>query len=93
MLEMGVINIGGEFFLVGDSSEDEFELFNNQLIHYKAVEPINDEKTERMIILNSILKYMPPAERDLILQKKAVIIYRNNSYVIVYDKIALEAIQ
>lgn len=92
MLEMGVINIGGEYFLVGDSSEEEYDLYDKQLIHYKPVDPIIDEKIQRMVILNSIMRYLPPLERDLIINKKAAIIFRNGGYVMVYNKNAFEAI-
>lgn len=43
-----------------------------------------------MVNLNSIMKYLPPEERNLILNKKAVIIYRNDGYVMVYNKSAYE---
>lgn len=49
MLELGVINIGGEFFLVGNASEDEPDLYDKQLIHYKPVDPINDEKKKEWL--------------------------------------------
>ena len=92
MLEMGVVNIGGEFFLVGESSEKEADLFKKGLIHYMPVDPINDEKTRRMVVLNSIMNYLSPSERNLIFDRKAVIIFRNGGYVMVYNKNALEAI-
>ena len=93
MVELGTVNINGELFLVGDSSMEEGDLYERQLIHYKPVEPVDDERVKRLIAVNSILRYLPPKERDLIFNKKAAIIYRNDGYVMVYDKNAFDAIK
>jgi hypothetical protein len=92
MLEAGAILLNNKFFLIGDISKDEYRLYEKQLIVYKLLEPIIDEKVRRYIILNSIVKSLPPAERDLIGNRKAVIIYRNDEFVLVGDKNELKRI-
>lgn len=93
ILELGIINIKGEFFLVGDSAKEEGDLYDRQLIYYKPVEPVDDVRIKRLIAVNSILKSLPPGERDLVFNRRAVIINRNGSYVMVYDKNAFDAIK
>jgi hypothetical protein len=92
MLEAGAIILNNKFFLIGDLSEDEFRLYEKQLIAYKPLEPIVDEKIRRYVILNSIVKSLPPPERDLIANRKAVIIFRNDGFVLVGDKNELKRI-
>jgi hypothetical protein len=90
MLEAGAIKVGEEYFVVGESSSEEFELFKKQLIFYRQMEPVADEKTKRIVILNSILAQLPPGERDIVLKKKAAILYRNGGYVMIGDIKALD---
>jgi len=53
------------------------------LIYYKEVDPTMDEKLRRIIVLNSILKSCAPEESDLIQNRKAIIICRDNRFVLV----------
>ena len=92
MLEAGVIEVGEKFFFIGESSNEEFELYKKQLIFHRPLEPIVDEKIQRMVILNSILAHLPPNERDLVLKKKAAILYRNGGYIMIGDVKAFDSL-
>jgi len=89
MLEAGVIDVGGKFFYVGEESDDEFKLNKNDQTFYEMYYPEPDEQTRRLVEINSIIRVMSPVHRDLIISRKAVIIYRNNNCVMIGDKTAL----
>lgn len=84
--EAGVISVAGEFYLISESSHDEFNLFKRGLLSYKTLDSFIDENTRRLIIINSLLRSMPTDERDLVLAKKAVIIFRNGEFLLIRGK-------
>ena len=89
LLEAAAIDIKGKYHLVGKGSNEEFDLYKQNLISYQELEEIVDEELRRLIVLNSILKCLAPGLRDLILNKKAAIIYRDNRYILIGPKEAL----
>ncbi|MBN2245064.1 MAG: hypothetical protein JW755_04380 [Candidatus Aminicenantes bacterium] len=62
------------------------------LITQMKLEPIISEKMRRLIIVNSLLDSMSPKERDLVLNKKAAIIYRNGDFILIGEKEELDSI-
>jgi len=86
MFETGVLDIKGRYFYVGDNAIDEVELLKRNKISYRQLNPIIDEETRRLIIINSFLRTMPSEERDLVLARKAAIIYRNNEFIFISEK-------
>jgi len=89
LLEAAAIDIGGEYYIVGKGSSEEFNFYKRNIISYQELDEIVDEKLRRLIVLNSILKYLAPGVRDLILNKKAAILYRDNRFILVGPKEAL----
>jgi len=65
---------------------EEFDLYRKGLIEYQVLDPIVDEKLQRLIIWNSILETLSPDARNLILNKKATILFRDNRFVMVGPK-------
>ena len=82
-LEAGVINIGNKYYCLEENLQVEYEAYKKNSILYKKLDPITDEKTRRLIILNSLMKTMPPEERNLLLEKKAVIVFRDNQVLLI----------
>lgn len=89
MFEAGVVNVNGKFFFIGESSTSEFDLNKKGMIFYETMIPTIEEKTRRLMIVNSCLRSLDPAIRELILGKKAIFLFRNNEFVIVGDRTAL----
>lgn len=92
MLEAGALLIDGRFFLIGDASQDEYDLYKKGLISHRRLDPIIDERTRRHLLSNSLIASLSPAERDLIQQRKAVVIYRDSEFVLVGVKKELERV-
>lgn len=86
MLEAGAINIEGVFHIVGKNSAEEYDLYQNGFIEYRELDPIVEEKTRRLIILNSILKTYSPEVRDLVVNKKATILFRDDHIIMIVLK-------
>jgi hypothetical protein len=61
------------------------------LIYYHELNPIVDEKLRRLIVVNSLLKSITPEERDLVLNRKAIILYRNDRFWVVGVKDELKS--
>jgi hypothetical protein len=89
LLEAAAIDIAGEYYIVGKGSNEEFAFYKRNIISYQELDEIVDEKLRRLIVLNSILKSLAPGVRDLILNKKAAILYRDNRFILVGPKEAL----
>lgn len=83
MLDAGIIDVEGKYYLVGKNSDAEYDLYNKELIEYQILEPIIDEQLRRLITWNSLLKTLTPETYNLFLTKKATIIFRDNQYVMV----------
>lgn len=90
LFESAVINVADRFFYI--SMEDESDLERDGLITQMKLEPIISEKMRRLIIVNSLLDSMSPKERDLVLNKKAAIIYRNGDFILIGEKEELDSI-
>ena len=86
LFEAGVISVADRFFYLGESSNDESDLIKSDLISYKKLSPFIDEKVRRLIIINSLLDSMSADDRNLILNKKAAILYRNGDFVLIHGK-------
>lgn len=86
LLEAGAINVEGTYYLIGKNSNEEFDLYKKRLIEYQELEPIVDEKLRRLIIWNSLLETLSPEVHNLILNKKAIILFRDNRFIMVGPK-------
>jgi len=86
MLEAGVIDVEGKYYLVGKNSGAEYDLYRKGLIEYQILDPVIDEQLRRLITWNSLLKTLTPETYNLFLTKKATIIFRENQYLFVGSK-------
>lgn len=93
MFEGGVVHVADRFFYLGELSEDEPDLERSGLIAYRKLSSDVDEKTRRLIIVNSILDSMDPEVRNLILKNEAAILYRKGEFLMVAGKDALESLK
>lgn len=86
LLEAGAINIDGIFQIVGKNSEKEYELYKNGLIEYRELDPIIDEKNHRLILFNSLIKTLSPEIRNMVLDRRAAILFREGRMILVHAK-------
>jgi len=83
LLEAGAINIKGMFHIVGKNSNEEYDLYQKRFIKYQNLDPIIVEKVRRLIVLNSVLRTLSPETRNLVLNKQAVILFRDGHVLLV----------
>jgi hypothetical protein len=86
LFEGGVVEIDNKYFYIGESSDDEFELLKKGRIIYKILDPIIDEMAKRLVIVNSLLRSMSNEDREMVLGKKAAIVFRNKEYILIASK-------
>ena len=86
LFEAGILDVGGKLYFISDTSDTEFNLFKQNKIFYNEYDLTMDEITKRLIIVNSVIKSMSPFQRDLILNKKAIVLYRKNRCIMIGDK-------